>query len=316
VADNKIGIDIGYGYTKTYNADGGKIFPTAVTKVVPLITFSDLKPALVNSERFLVGESALREGKGLIDTRTTTFLRSNAWLAVLGYVFSQNSYNPEPDNDGVVVLGIPPGEYSKTASEEISRSVRESVILYDNRRYDFAGSTIKVIPQGAGIFFSYMKDNQEDFRKNIAVIDIGHYTVDMLFFSGGKYIEGATRSSQIGISLILDDVCRAFYRKYRLSIQHKEAYSLVTQGNITILEESYTIDDISDIVLPYASQIVSIIHGFFENLPNRPEIGIIGGGGVTSLRGFVKLKYKLQVVNDPVMANAIGYWHYARGIER
>ncbi len=314
--DNKIGIDIGYGFTKTYNADGGRIFPTAVTKVVPLVTFSDLKPAFVNNEKFLVGENALREGKGLIDTRTTTFLRSNAWLAVLGYAFSQNSYDLEPDNDVVIVLGIPPGEYSRTASEEISRSIKESVILYDNRRYVFAGSTIHVIPQGAGIFFSYMKDNQDDFRNNVAVIDIGHYTVDMLFFSGGKYIEGATRSSQIGISLILDNICRAFYRKYRLTIRHKDAYKLVTQGKIIILGEPYCIDDMSDIVSPYASQISSLIHGFFENLPNRPEIGIIGGGGVTSLRGFVKLKYKLQIVNDPVMANAIGYWHYARGIER
>jgi hypothetical protein len=314
MSDSNIGIDIGYGFTKTYNSDCARIFPTAVTMVVPLVTFSDLKPVIVNNEKFLVGDNALREGKGLIDTRTTTFVRSNAWLAVLGYALSLNSYNPELDKDGAIVLGVPPGEYSKTASEEISRSIRESAIFYDNQMYTFIYSNIKVIPQGTGIFFSYIKDNHDDFRKNVAVIDIGHYTIDMLFFSGGKYIEGATRSCQIGISLILDDVCKAFYRKYKLSIQHKEAYRLVTQGNITILEEPYTIDDINDIVLPYASQIISIINGFFENLPNRPEIGIVGGGGVTSLRGFVKLKYKLHIVNDPIMANAIGYWYYARGI--
>ncbi len=314
MADNNIGIDIGYGFTKTYNSDGARIFPTAVTKVVPLATFSDLKPVIVNNEKFLVGDNALREGKGLIDTRTTTFVGSNAWLAVLGHALSLNSYNPDLNKDGAIVLGVPPGEYSKTVSEEISRSIRESAIFYDNQMYTFIYSNIKVIPQGTGIFFSYIKDNHDDFRKNVAVIDIGHYTIDMLFFSGGKYIEGATRSCQIGISLILDDVCRAFYRKYKLSIQHKEAYRLVTQGNITILEEPYTIDDINDIVLPYASQIISIIDGFFENLPNRPEIGIVGGGGVTSLRGFVRLKYKLHIVNDPVMANAMGYWYYARGI--
>lgn len=314
MADSNIGLDIGYGFTKTYNSDGARIFPTTVTKVVPLATFSDLKPVIVNNEKFLVGDNALREGKGLIDTRTTTFIRSNAWLAVLGYALSLNSHDPEPDKNGAIVLGIPPGEYSKKASEEISKAIRESVISYDNQRYTFTESHIKVIPQGAGIFFSYIMDNHDDFRKNVAVIDIGHYTIDMLFFSGGKYIEGATRSSQIGISLILDDICRAFYRKYRLSIQHKEAYRLVTQGSITILEEPYTIADTSDIVLPYASQIISIINGFFENLHNRPEIGIVGGGGVTSLRGFVKLKYKLHIVNDPIMANAMGYWYYARGI--
>lgn len=40
--DNCIGIDIGYGFTKTFNSEGAKIFPTAVTRVIPVSTFSEI----------------------------------------------------------------------------------------------------------------------------------------------------------------------------------------------------------------------------------------------------------------------------------
>ncbi len=88
MSDCNIGVDIGYGFTKTYNSKGPKVFPTSLTKAVPVATFSDLRAIVVNGEKFLVGEDAIREGKGLIDTRTTTFVKSNAWLAALGYALT------------------------------------------------------------------------------------------------------------------------------------------------------------------------------------------------------------------------------------
>jgi len=34
-----LGIDIGYGFTKTFNSGGGKMFPTAVTTMILRSTF-------------------------------------------------------------------------------------------------------------------------------------------------------------------------------------------------------------------------------------------------------------------------------------
>lgn len=309
--DRNIGVDIGYGFTKTFNRGDGKVFPTAVTGIVPAATFGEVDTVTANDEKFLVSHDALREGKGLLNTRTIGFVRSNAWLAVLGHAINLNDYDPE-QMKGKIVLGIPPGQYSKSVAAEITESVKESVIFYNDRKFTFKESRIMVIPQGSGIFFVYVIHNREHYKKDIAVVDIGHYTVDMLFFSEGKYIEGITQSSPVGISLILDDICRAFYKKNKFSISHRQAQRLLDIGNITIFEEPHTLDNLPVIVSSYAKQIATLIDGFFEALHEKPEIAVCGGGGVVALRGKIKLKHKLHIVSDPVLANCMGYWYYAR----
>jgi hypothetical protein len=42
----------------------------------------------------------------------------------------------------------------------------------------------------------------------------------------------------------------------------------------------------------------------------KPDIGLVGGGGVYILRNLLKLKKRLAVVDGPASANAVGYWHY------
>ena len=57
--DSTLGIDIGYGLTKTYNSLGSRSFPTVVTSMVPEETFGEVKPIQVNGEKFLVGEDVM-----------------------------------------------------------------------------------------------------------------------------------------------------------------------------------------------------------------------------------------------------------------
>ena len=81
---DRIGVDIGFGYTKSTGAGGGKRFPTAVSLMTAEATFSQLAPVLVNGKKYLVGEEAEREG-GSLETRTSEFVGSDAWLAILGH---------------------------------------------------------------------------------------------------------------------------------------------------------------------------------------------------------------------------------------
>lgn len=60
------------------------MFPTAVTTMIPRSTFREMETITVNGEKFLVAENALLEGKWVLDTTNTGFVRSNAWLASWG----------------------------------------------------------------------------------------------------------------------------------------------------------------------------------------------------------------------------------------
>lgn len=180
--DNIIGIDIGYGRTKTFNSSGSKEFPTAITSMVPEETFGKLRPVEVNGEKFLVGDDAV--SKWVIDTRTTGFLGSNAWLSALGNSLILNGMDSEDLEDGQIVLGIPPGDYTKDVVRKLIKAVQSSQISYNGSRYDLRDVDVAVVPQGAGIYFAHLADEEEDGRtgtaenENIAVVDIGHFTID------------------------------------------------------------------------------------------------------------------------------------------
>lgn len=313
--DKTLGVDIGYGFTKTFNSAGEKKFPTAVTKTVPESTFREIHPVIVNDSQFLVGDDAMIEGKGLIETRHTGFVRSEAWLAVLGYALYANDFSPAQNAGAILVMGIPPGEYSKESVNDIRESIKSTTIVYRSKEFSFHNTSIKLIPQGAGIFFHHISFSPEDFWKNVAVIDIGHYTVDMVYFHGGKYVEGVTQSTPLGVSLILDNIKREFARKYHFAISQEQAYHLLVRGNIIVCEEPYALDNLHDLVSNHCAELSGLINNFLDNLPQKPQVGLVGGGGVLVLNGNLKVKYKLKVVNNPAQANSIGYWQYARRVK-
>ncbi len=305
-----IGIDIGYGFTKTCSAEGGRRFPTAVSLMATETTFSELTPVRVNGKRYLVGEEAEREG-GSLETRTSEFVASDAWLAILGHALNAHRYD-----SGTIVLGVPPGLYSREYTRRIVDAITTSEIGkgQSDERYAMNGN-IRIIPQGAGIFFKYIKYRPDDLKKNIAVIDIGHHTVDMTLFSQGKYVEAATESKEIGVSEILDTVIKKFYREHQDTIGYKEAIEILATGSVTYLRRQRSVD-VMDEVARYSDHINSIMNRYLKKLSAKPDIGIVAGGGAEVIQKLIRSDYRLLMVTEPALANAVGYWHYGMEVER
>jgi hypothetical protein len=302
VATDCIGIDIGYGYTKTCRAGDRHIFPTAVTLMATETTFSEATPIVVNGRRFLVGKEAEREG-ATVDTCQSGFVTSDAWLACLAECLRINGF-PQ----GEIVLGVPPGMYSRSNTQKILEAVRKSEIGINGDPCRISNG-IRIIPQGAGIFFRHIEDRPDDYRKNVAVIDIGHHTVDMVLFSAGKYVESARESREIGVWLVLDGIVKAFYREHGLQIGLRNALDILRTGQMTHLGVTYTLDA-SEEVNRYTWRFESVVNRYLEKLPIRPDVGVMGGGGAMVLDHLVELRHHLLMVSEPAMANAVGYWLY------
>lgn len=303
------GLDIGYGFTKGYTGEKRLIFPTAVSRYVPVDGFSSVKPVFVNGEGFIAGEDAERESLGVIDTRTSGFTGSPEWLAALGYSLWQMGL---AGKDIVLVLGIPPGRYNKGYASELANTVSSAVFRVDDRVFGLKNSRVKIIPQGSGIFFSYVMRNPDDFTKRIAVVDIGHHTIDFVFFASGKYSESETETIHLGISSIYSEIEKAFMRTHGIALSQQSIRQLLRDGYISICEERFYLPELQSILSYYSSQVSSVIDRFFEKPSLQAEIGIAGGGGVAQLKGLVKLKRKLVIPEDPEFSNAIGYWFYGK----
>ncbi len=311
-----IGVDIGYGFTKSYyhssssNSTGYDIFPTVISKFIPKTTFGEKMTLIkVNGEEFSLAESALREGSGLIDTKRGDFVGSSPYFAVLALSISRTINNPQ-----VLVLGLPPGQYSKEHVGSLIEKLRDISLMIPTESAEWTRlvlpKTIKFIPQGAGIFFSHIqKGNKSDYNKNLAVLDIGYYTLDMLFFAKGKYVEKTARSYPFGVFEIYEEIKKTFYQKHQIFLKSDKSVDNILSGKgIEVAGVSYSLD-VSEILNAYTTQISSVIEGYIEKLPDDPEIVIAGGGGIKLLPS-APLKYNLKVVPESQLANAKGFYEY------
>ena len=308
-----LGIDIGYGYTKTCSTTPGgiayQIFPTAISTHVEHSSFGHKVDTIkVNGQVFAVGESAIKEDIGLISTIREDFVLSDAYFAALGHCLSKHKSPLR-----IVVLGLPPGHYSKDYSNNMNKRIKE-IEIQNHEGYITLPET-KVIPQGAGIFFGYVANgNSEAFEKNVAVLDIGYHTLDMVFFVKGKYIQSAAKSFPLGINRVYEEVKRAFSKTHRVFIKNDQSIEkIIKNGYIEIAGITYSMDT-TNILTAYAFQVGSLIEKHIQQLPSEVELIIAGGGGVLLLPKKVKeyIKYNMSLAQNPQFANARGFFEYGR----
>jgi len=314
-----LGIDIGYGFTKSYYSQNGlgsedscysDVFPTAVSKFIPKMTFSDSQSIVrVNDEQFLVGETAVREGIGLINTRQSDFVGSDAYCAILSFALTRTVSNPD-----ILILGLPPGQYSQQYADMIIDKIKSSRISLSNGMSIIVPEIIRFIPQGSGIFFSHLRhDGSGAFNQRVAVLDVGFYTLDTLFLIKGRYIENSAQSHQLGVCRLYDQVRKEFQNKFRIPLKnHKTIDQILNTGKVTIMGKPYEFDA-KHILEPYNSEVSSNVANYIENLPDEVDILIGGGGGVKFLDSN-SFRYKFSITNNPQFANARGYFEYGKHV--
>lgn len=316
---NVIGIDIGYGYTKTYTRRDSEeyrdVFPTAISRVIPRETFSEIDIVMAQGKPFLVGEKASIEGLGVLDTRRADFVGSDAYYAVLGYALFRAGIDPD-----AIILGFPPGMLTKEYTMGLEKKLKAADIVVNGNAFAKNISLVRYIPQGAGIYFAHIERKNSDYWRNVAVADIGYHTVDMTFFAKGRYVENSAKSMALGVSQLYDHVKKEFGQKYRISLKNSDSIeSLLQSGMIEITGTLYEFET-SRLIAPYLDQLTSVIKTYIEGLPDIAEAVVLGGGGAIFLRNaditpeVGGLKHNLNIITDPQMANAKGFYHYGIGI--
>ena len=302
-----IGIDIGYGFTKICNEKGISKFPTAVCVMDQKSTYTELHPVVINGTEYLVGHEAEREG-GCIDTRAPGFVMSNEWMAVLGFALNKAGFT-----GGDIILGVPPGVYTKEFCLKIVGAMKKTDMRINDQHnpHQFNGN-VRIIPQGVGIYFRYLRHNPDGSQKNIVVIDVGHHTLDLCFFSNGEYVENSI-SEHLGISYLLDRIARAVYQQNQDKITHEEALSLINRSMHNAPDQTIVYDPKREI-LKYCQETMSTVGTYITKLARRPEVRLIGGGGAPLLAKMLSQKDDIVVVcgQTPEYANAEGYWYYGR----
>lgn len=309
-----IGIDIGYGFTKTFTIDNGipkmKAFPTIVSSHIPSFSFSAKIPIItVNGSKFSIGEELVINGIPYENPTRRDFIGSSSYMAVLGYALLTADFHGK-----AMVLGLPPTFYQKERARELSEKIKEQWFVSESGRPVILPETVRIIPQGAGIFFACAAKFPMLLKKNVLVIDLGYYTMDIVFFSSGRYIEGIALSYPMGVKRLYDDIRKEFSNFYgTLAIDDDGVEDLISFGKYVHLEQEYKLD-VNPILTSYKDMLYTTIKGHIEKVVKKIDYAFMGGGGVKYLQEEGKGIKGLNPVENPQFANAMGFYLYGKQI--
>lgn len=310
---NVIGVDIGYGFTKVYGSGNlSRIYPSQVSKIKARGAFdSQENTIVVNGQNYVVGENIGTFGDHSV---STSFLGTPEYLALLGEALS-SSRSPF----SVLVLGLPPGLFDETRIKGLEKVITSASISTQTGMVRIP-QVVKFVPQGAGIYFDYLNSLENSGEMpcdNTVIIDLGHYTLDLVLFSrksSGRmeYVHGMARSYPLGVSRLYNDVKNQFVKVHGEFLNNDEKImQLVRDGRYTHFDKTYTLD-VKPIVDEYVHEkvfkaVAAYSKDLRENSSKTVEKVVLGGGGVQCLGNATGLAV---VVQEPQMSNARGYYHY------
>ena len=283
-----IGLDIGYGYTKT---DSGIIFPSKIQEGVNIIHGGiEVK---FNNKNYTVGM-----GRGTLELNKINNILTK--LCMITAV--SKSTNDENVN---IVTGLPIGQI-KSSSEELKNALSEN----KNIRYTIDGverysyiNNILVYPQSAGALYAY------NIEGDVIIVDIGARTIDVAYFeySNGKRKLVKYNTLYKGMASLYTKIIELINKRYSnhgLSLDDEYGEKVLTEG-LSIFGEH---QDLSWLKPVYDAHVNEIIDNLMLNYPYvSTSVYLCGGGAELLFPSFRKKIGHVQILDNSQFSNALGF---------
>ncbi len=322
----KIGIDVGYGYTKVVTTHSSIIFPSRVGPArelsYSLKEGTDVMGETVEyeGERYFVGEKA-RHSDVTYTLMTRGWIESKMYGALLTSALTRamNGRYALADPEEIIIVTGLPVDYmrDKTKAEESLGKACDGIGLRI--------TGINIIPQPFGSFFDMFYDNNGDiagsapFLKRIGIVDIGYHTTDyILIEEAQRNIEKASGSVPTGAHEIYDIVARELKNMFdRDTVTAEEAEHCVKTKHYKVSGQNKDMGTLVGRVLSQVGQKITGIVKSKWNLEGEIDIVLLTGGGAALIQPHISsIAHTHFLINEPQMANARGYYKRSVILER
>ncbi len=300
------GIDIGFGYTKVAFNNKTFSFKSTVEPYIPTEKIFGQAPEIVyvRENGYLVGPYALPKSQVPKD-----FVGTEAYYAVVGYCLNE-IYKHAYQLKGIA-LGLPPAMFNERKIILLRNNI-ERLDLSINKRLLSIPENIVFIPQGVGAYIDFISNNPDYADKDTIVIDVGYYTLDVIYVSDGKFMSQASMSYPAGVEFLLSRICDEFVNKYGEFINPSIAETLLEKGEVSYLGRKYKLD-MESVLNSYLIEITKLVKEYATFLKNNHfkiqniQAVILCGGGASYLK---ELTDDIIILPEPQFANARGYKIY------
>jgi len=317
----KIGIDIGYGFTKAVNEIGDKaVFPSLVAPA----GHDALGGFFSQTREYRVGIAAGHKKIDLLvgDAARQSFAVSQAL----------NKEKPPELHDPLLItaigllgqkqaqlsigVGLPLAYYASQKNKLQQRLNRLSVFVSVNGiEHYIENPMVQVLPQGAGVLLK--AGSQLPLRGYVGVVDPGTYTTEYLLFEmkDGQPVPilEACGSVETGTSLVYSAVAREFQAQagspVPIGMEHEITQQALNREPISYYGKTYYLDEAAYAARKNISTAISQkVLAAWGNRTGYIRYTFLAGGGSLFFGSDLCPALPCPViVNEPVFANAEGY---------
>jgi len=280
----KIGVDIGYSYTKD---NYGHIFKSAMMDS-PTIGGMQID---INGKSRIIGA-----GYGTTDVNKAGNELTIALLLTALYLNGAGEYK--------IITGLPILQFKKQ-KDELRQSVlkyRDSVVNGKNIHI----TDVQVYSQCAGALLSI------DYRQSCTVVDIGGRTTDigLFIFENGGFVMKDCSTLYVGMESLFSEIVSAVNERYELSVEPWQGESILKNG----LAIGGIQQDIKFLDTTLKNHCEPICKELVLRYSVRSLPVLLCGGGAIPLKPFIKAcAPSVGILNDSQFSNAKGF--YIRGCQ-
>jgi len=319
------GLDVGYSAVKAVGNDQRVTFPSVVG--TPDRARFSLDGASENGivlnlvdGTFLVGQGAVEQSRFAPRREDRAWIESDEYYRLMLATFTE--LTTATSCELIVVTGLPVAYYGdKDKLRDLllgeHRASREG-----RRGQVFRVTDCRVIPQPFGALLSLALDDRgrvadtELATGKIGIVDVGGKTTNLLSVNRLAEIARETASVNVGSW----DAMRAVQDWLSnhcpdLVLRDHQVIEAMIARSVAYYDGKVDLGDVVDQALePMAAQIVAQATQLWNAGASLSAI-LVSGGGALLLGPAIKKHFRhARVVEDPVFANAIGYWKFAQRI--
>ena len=290
-----IGVDVGYGQTKTANS----CFSSGIKKLPgrpPLST----RVIETNTGFYAIGGGKASIQKSKTEDESMRVLT----MAGIAEELKKGGLTRAEVHLGVGAPLTRMGAEKQTYLDYYNR-IKDLSFKYEDVSYNVKLLSVNVFPQG----YAGVVDHMKEFRRSSLVIDIGSWTVDILPLSA--YIPDQTRCKSLPLGTItcMNDINEALRQKFGQDADETTIKDVMIHGTSDIPADYLTV--IRTGLMGYVKNLMDQIRALNFN-PDLTQFVFIGGGAGIMKHFLSDYDKKNCLIYDDVHINAKGYENLIR----
>lgn len=284
-----IGVDHGYGYTKTAHTitrSGIQEFPFK-----PPLSDEDILE--VNKQIFVVGQ--IRNEHMADKTKNKDYY----WLTLAAIGKELQANDMSEVTNLILSTGLPYSFFAnqKDSFKDYLKQQKDVKFIFEGKKYHISIKDVHVYPQGLPVLASHLEEYRD---KTISVADIGSRTIDVITYRRGKPLYDSCFSIDRKGTLDCSDMIeKNFLAKFNKKIDEEDIQAIMQKEPTSIgkNEEAF----VKEIIKFYSKECLKILDSKLQ------DNILICGGGATVMKNYGgKLRQGIQIMDD-IYCNAKGF---------